>query len=161
MELDEEQAEPQSLVGPELVQVTRQQGERVRFRCLVAANPLPQATIVQVEWLKDSQRIDQLPVQAQQAGHFLIERANQLHMGSQPGQQKASELLASSRLLDQSTLTLAELEPTIHSGHYSCHFRLIPTPGQTQQQQQAAKIVSGRAKQTYELKVLQGKWISN
>lgn len=172
---------------------------QLSLRCLVGANPLGTASILQIEWFKDEQKLEATQQQQQQKPinfQFSIERANHLHMGPSLAQRFASHnqqqhqpspmmmlntdssqmLLASSKLLAASTLTLKTLSQA-SSGLYSCQFKIIPAPGATAappasamgsqqqhatnnnqlQQQQSAKIISGRARQTIQVKVVEGR----
>lgn len=159
------------------------------LRCSVAANPLAQNTILQIEWHKDGKKLSAGPSVANAASQrqleprIQIEKANHLHMPlSQSGQlsqvdfasglprqqqSNQNQLAANSKLIGSSTLTVSALSKS-DSGLYSCHFKLIPAPingasnrVQTQQQQQQIKITSGRANQTMHVIVIEGKWQMN
>lgn len=168
---------------------------QLSLRCLVGANPLGSASILQIEWFKDDQKLDnsnsinqQHPPATKSAFQFNIERANHLHMGPSLTQkftlhQQQSPLtpftstdsnqllLASSKLLAQSTLTLKQpLLPT-SAGSYSCQFKIIPAPApstsqqhhhtqanQLQHQTSSSKIISGRARQTIQVKLVEGRY---
>lgn len=164
------------------------------LRCNVAANPLAQNTILQIEWLKDGRKLTTAPVttpnnnnqqQQLQSRTIQIERANHLHMpaasqighfefvsglsGSQSRQKSAAngnQLAASSKLIASSSLTINAISRQ-DSGSYSCHFKLIPAPSnwtpskeasnQQHQQQQQIRITSGKAAQSIQVNVIEGK----
>lgn len=187
-----------------------EQGDQLVLRCNVAANPLAQNTILQIEWFKDGRKLTTTPPspttgsnnnqhrsqeqqqQQQQlfSGRSLqIERANHLHMpassqigqlefvsglSGSPSRQKSSasenQLAASSKLIASSSLTINAISRQ-DSGSYSCHFKLIPAPSNwtpskeagaasspnQQQQQQQIRITSGKANQTIQVNVIEGK----
>lgn len=102
--------------------------------------------------------------------------------GSQSNRPKSAngnQLAASSKLIASSSLTINAISKQ-DSGLYSCRFKLIPAPSnwappskeasqihhqqhplqqsqQQQQQQQQIKITSGKAKQTIQVNVIEGK----
>lgn len=125
------------------------------LRCSVAANPLGQNTILQIEWLKDGRKLAQQSSSSaqisqmankQQAGgngkpRLHIERANHLHMplassSSSSGQLGAknggNQLASGSKLIGSSWLSISSLNKS-DSANYTCQFKLIPAPpsGQT------------------------------
>lgn len=67
--------------------VSIEQGDQLVLRCSVAANPLAQNTILQIEWLKDGRKLTTPPPPPlmttnaiRQEQRIQIERANHLHM---------------------------------------------------------------------------------
>jgi len=127
-----------------------EEGAKLHLRCLVAANPLAQNTILQIEWLKDGRRLAS-------SQRLQVEKANHLHMP--PPQQQADQLAGASKLLAASSLSVERLDANEDSGLYTCHFKLIPAPSSARNPQQQAqlKIISGQANQTIQVNVIEGK----
>lgn len=155
-----------------VVQVDESQPQ-LTLKCLIGANPLGQASILNIEWLKDKQILQQ---QQQQTGFnkqkdfgYTIERANQLHMGasyvnqnkrflSQQNDQEtldSSQLLTNSKLHAISSLILSPLEQA-SAGSYSCEYKIIPSAVVVNQNNNNNNIIKGRSKQTIQVKVTEG-----
>lgn len=160
-----------------VVQVDESQPQ-LTLKCLIGANPLGQASILNIEWLKDKQILQQQ--QQQQTGinkqkdfGYTIERANQLHMGasyvnqnkrflSQQNDQEtldSSQLLTNSKLHAISSLILSPLEQA-SAGSYSCEYKIIPSAVVVNQNSNNNNnnnnIIKGRSKQTIQVKVNEG-----
>ena len=137
-------------------------GASTLLRCFVAANPLAQNQILQIEWLKDGRRLLSAANQAGPAGvrqRLQIEKANHLHMGSEPSAAvPASRRQRPGRLLTSSSLTIRQASKS-DAGLYNCQFKLIPTPSAGQGSagaQQPARVSSGQAPVGLQLTVIEG-----
>lgn len=149
------------------------------LRCSVAANPVAHNSILQIDWLRNGQKLDASAKKstAMLDNKLTIEKSSQLHLPTTQGgsissdsnlQQLdklrwANQLVASSKLMAASKLTISQVSG-IHSGTYSCQFRLIPTPtqltGQSSSDEQlltAGRISSGRANESIQVNVIEGK----
>lgn len=145
--MNQEQQQQQIEWAPNgwLAKVQAATDSELSLRCSVAANPLGQNTILQIEWLKDGRKLQQ-PAQIssssnkQQASksRLQIERANHLHMplvgasasaaapasGNKNG---PNQLVSGSKLIGSSWLSISPLNKS-DSANYTCQFKLIPAP---------------------------------
>lgn len=167
----------------QIVAIDRAGAQRaVKLNCNFAANPFKRNAILQLEWLKDGRKINTSNYNQERAPkrqqHYVIERANHLHMSPEPfpvaaaaksslqqqqqlrkppmdgiGAQSSPE--TGHRLFASSSLTILAPVMSIDSAQYSCQWRLIPHA--QAQQQPASTLQTGNSLDTIQLVVSEGK----
>lgn len=121
----------------------------MELRCWVAANPVNENAILQIDWLRDGAKLDE-------GSQVSIESSTHRLMG--PRSQQLELPSGQSKVLASSSLVLSQISRQF-SGLYGCQFRLIPSSEQQQRESSsvlAPRITSGKAKQTIQVKVIEG-----